>query len=392
MIPELRDKFNNNFTQQKYNGFLNELNSLLKYPTDFTVSETPLFLTDELNRKLIFAGEEIISQLVNPEFRNKMNGAIPENLFVQNEHEHPEFLQIDFGICKNENGEFIPKLIELQGFPSLYAYQYFLDKTLKKHFDIPADYTSYYSGLDGQSYTRLFKNTILGNSNPENVILLEITPEMQKTRIDFAATEKLTGISTVCISDVIQKNSELYYKRNGSEIKIERIYNRVIFDELTRNNVKFNLNFRSNLNVKWVAHPNWFFKISKYTLPLLSGKFVPKCYYLKKLENYPSNLENFVLKPLFSFAGHGVEVELTKSKLEKISDPENYILQEKVEYAPLIKTPEGYSKVEIRMMYIWNEKPQLVNNLVRMSKGKMMGVDFNKNKTWVGSNLAYHNV
>ena len=95
---------------------------------------------------------------------------------------------------------------------------------------------------------------------------------------------------------------------------------------------------------------------------------------------------------MYSFAGLGVEVDLTKEKLDEIKNKENYILQHKIEYAPVIETPDDFSKVEIRMMFFWDEKPMLVNNLVRMSKGKMMGVDFNKNKTWVGSNSAFHRV
>jgi len=222
------------------------------------------------------------------------------------------------------------------------------------------------------------------------VILLEITPDKQKTRIDFAATEELTGISTVGIREIIQRGNKLFYKKNGKEIPVERIYNRVIFDDLKRNNINYNFDFKSDLNVKWVAHPNWFFKISKYSLPLLKGEFVPSCFFLHELNEYPTDLENYVLKPLFSFAGHGVEIDLNKNILDKIEDPENYILQQKIEYAPLIKTPDEYSKVEIRMMFIWIDKPVLVNNLIRISKGKMMGVDYNKNKTWVGSSSAFH--
>ena len=149
---------------------------------------------------------------------------------------------------------------------------------------------------------------------------------------------------------------------------------------------------QEELNVTWVPHPNWFYKISKYSLPVLKGEFVPKCFYLRDLTSYPNDLENYVLKPLFSFAGLGVKIDVTKQMLDEINDPENYILQEKVEYAPLIETPDDYAKVEIRMMFFWKDKPILVNNLIRQSKGKMIGVDFNKNKTWVGGSTALHKV
>ena len=247
-----------------------------------------------------------------------------------------------------------------------------------------------FSSLDEQGYVSELRNVIVGGTDPENVILLEIQPEKQKTKIDFSATEKLLGITTVCISDVFQEGRKLFYKNSRKTIPIERIYNRVIFDDLKRNDIAFSFNYKDELDVKWISHPNWFFKISKYSLPLLKGKYVPECYFLNELSDFSDDLSNYVLKPLFSFAGHGVEVDLNKKILDAIEDPENYILQKKIEYAPVIKTPDENSKVEIRMMFLWDEKPLLVNNLVRMSKGKMMGVDFNKNKTWVGSTLAFH--
>ena len=390
MVPELREKFNSEFKQETYNAFLNELNSTLKYPADFPVAETPVFLHEELKLELITACDEILKQITTDDFKKKSESAIPENLIVPNEDDHPEFLQIDFAICKENEGNFSPKLVELQGFPTVYGYQFYLAKLMRKYYKIDDKLSPYFNSLEEESYLQKLKDIIISDSDPEYVIILEITPEKQKTRIDFAATEKLLGITPVCISDVIQDGRKLFYKKNGKKIQIERIYNRVIFDELKRNNLSFNFNFKDELDVKWVAHPNWFFKISKYSLPLMEGKYVPDCCYLNDLKDIPDDITNYVLKPLFSFAGHGVDVDLTKEKIEAIDDPENYILQKKIEYAPLIKTPDEFSMVEIRMMFLWDEKPLLVNNLVRMSKGKMMGVDYNKNKTWVGSTLALH--
>ncbi|KAA0250923.1 MAG: hypothetical protein EDM75_12860, partial [Chlorobiota bacterium] len=244
---------------------------------------------------------------------------------------------------------------------------------------------------DAKAYAYFYrKKTILGDSAPENVILLEIEPDKQKTLIDFVVTGQLTGIKPVCITDVIKRGRKLYYLDGGREIPIDRIYNRVIYDELFRKDVQAAFKFQDDLDVHWVGHPDWFFLISKYSLPYLKSEHVPECHFLSDLQEYPSDLKNFVLKPLFSFAGLGVEVDVTKELLDSKTERHNYILQRKIEYAPLIETPEDYSKCEIRMMYLWNEKPVLVNNLTRFSKGKMMGVDFNKNKTWVGSGTAYH--
>jgi hypothetical protein len=391
MIPELRKKFNSEFTQEKYEAFLSDLNTSLKYPVDFRVSETPLFLSDDLKNKLLNACDELCKQVTSKEFKLKMKDAVPPHLHIPGETDHPEFFVFDFGICQDKNpGQFIPKLIELQGFPTLYAYQYFFERKLKNHFNIPDNFTTYFNGITPDKYVDLLRDVIVGEADPANVILLEIEPEKQKTRIDFAATEKLLGVREVCISDVIKHGKVLFYKWKGIEIPIERIYNRVIFDELSRTDKNFNFDLQEELNVTWVPHPNWFYKISKYSLPMLKGEFVPKCFYLGDLTSYPADLENFVLKPLFSFAGLGVKIDVTKQMLDEIKDPENYILQEKVEYAPLIETPDEKAKVEIRMMYFYDKEPILVNNLVRQSKGKMMGVDYNKNKTWVGGSVALH--
>ena len=391
MIPELRKKFNTEFTQGKYEAFLNDLNTSLKYPVDFRVSETPLFLSSDLKNKLLKACDELCKQVTNDEFKAKMKDAVPPHLHIPGETDHPEFFVFDFAICGDETTrEFYPKLIELQGFPTLYGYQYFFDQKLKQHFDIPENFTPYFNNITPEKYVSLLKDVIVADADPANVILLEIEPEKQKTRIDFAATEKLIGVSEVCISDLIKRGKNLFYKKSGKEIPVERIYNRVIFDELSRTEKNFNFDLQEELNVTWVPHPNWFYKISKYSLPVLKGEYVPKCFYLRDLTSYPADLENYVLKPLFSFAGLGVKIDVTKQMLDEIKDPENYILQEKVEYAPLIETPDDYAKVEIRMMFFWKDKPILVNNLIRQSKGKMMGVDFNKNKTWVGGSAALH--
>lgn len=390
MIEEIRKKYNSEFTDAKYAAFQKELNSFAYYPADFRVCETPLFLSDDMRDKLIEAGEEITAQLQLEEFRKQSASAIPPGLEVPNEDSHTTFLQIDYAICKNEKGEFFPQLIELQGFPSLYAFQYYLPRVIRNHFNIPEGFTPYFNGLDDDKYSSLLKDIIVGNSDPENVILLEIDPANQKTRIDFACTEMLTGVKSVCITKIKKRGRKLYYELDGREIPVERIYNRVIYDELKRKNIEYDFRFTEELDVKWVGHPNWFFKISKYTLPYLKSGYVPKAFLLSELSEYPADLENYVLKPLFSFAGLGVIIDIDKKSLDEIQDRQNYILQHKIEYAPLIETPEEKSRVEIRMMYLWGEKPLLVNNLVRTSKGKMMGVDYNKNKVWVGSSCAFH--
>lgn len=390
MIHELRKKYNAEFSHSAYERFLNDLDTSVRYPTDFRVSETPVFLPGQLADELIKAGNEIIASLSSDEFHEHSRNAVPEKLNVPGEDKHPCFLQIDYAICRDENDNLIPRLVELQGFPSLYGYQYLLNRKLKQHFQIPEDYNAFFGGIDNSTYEKLLNEIITGGKDPANVILMEIDPDYQKTRIDFAETERITGIRTVNIQDIYQAGDNLFYNCNNKEIKIERIYNRVIFDELERKNLSINFNIFDNLDVEWAGHPNWFFRVSKHSLPCLKNKYNPDCYFLDEKENYPDNLENYVLKPLYSFAGHGVEIDLSKEFLDSINDRKNYILQRKINYAPLVETPDEPAKVEIRMMYLWRDEPVLVNNLVRMSKGRMMGVDYNKNKTWVGSSIAYH--
>ncbi len=305
MIPEIRKKFNSEFSLHKYNAFLNELNTTFQYPPDFRIAETPIFLPAFLKNELINACDDILNQLQNDEFKKRSEKAIPKDLFVPDESAHPEFLQIDFAICENQDGSFFPKLIELQGFPTVYGYQFFLARLIKKHFNIEDNYTPLFNSLDEHGYVSELRNTIVGESDPENVILLEIQPEKQKTKIDFSATENLLGITTVCISDVVQQGRKLFYKYKGKTIPVERIYNRVIFDDLRRNDITFSFNFKDELDVKWISHPNWFFKISKYSLPLLRGKYVPECYFLNEFSGISDDLSKYVLKPLFSISSLG---------------------------------------------------------------------------------------
>lgn len=390
MIPNLRNKYNSEFTEEKYKRFLDDNWEITNGEEDFRICETPLFIDDSLNEKLLKASDEILTSLKSEEFRKNADNGLPSKYRITNETKNPLFLQLDFGICKDDSGEFVPRLIELQGFASLYMYQSYLSRKIKKHFSINESLTSFYNDFDHDSFEDFFAKTILGNSAPENVILLEINPHLQKTKIDFYLTQQKTGLKIVDVRDLILKGSTLFYKDDEKETPVERIYNRLIFDELERKNIELNFDIRSDINVEWVGHPNWFFKISKNSLPMIKSNFAPKCYYLDQLDKYPDDLKNFVLKPLYSFAGTGVQIDIDKTILDSIKDRNNYILQEKVEYAPIIDTPEGYSKAEIRLMFIWDDEPVLVNNLLRTGRGKMMGVDFNKGLTWIGASISFH--
>ncbi|MBK8982929.1 MAG: hypothetical protein IPM38_11545 [Ignavibacteria bacterium] len=393
MIKSYREKFNSGFDQNSYEAMVHDLNTTFDSKIDFKIAETPIFLTDEFRDELIKASDEIVSLLQTDAFREYSKKALPDNLAVPNEDEHPSLLAIDFALCKDEKGKMIPQLIELQGFASLYCYQELLNTKMREYFNIPEGLTSHFNGLDHKAYINKLKETIIGDTDPENVILLEIEPEKQKTYIDFLCTEKYLGIKYVCLTKIIKEGKKLYYDNDGKKTLIKKIYNRVIHDELAkRKDIKYNFRFTEELDVKWIAHPNWFYKISKFSLPFLKSKYVPDTKFLTDYKEFPADPENYILKPLFSFAGAGVVFDVTKEILESIGDRSNYILQKKIQYEPVIETPDIPAKAEIRLLYVWNDKPMLINNLVRLSKGKMMGVDFNKEKTWVGSSVAYFNI
>lgn len=390
MIPKYRKQFNEAFSDEKYK----ELKEILKQKggiePGFRISESPIFLTKEFENKLIDASESIISQIKTLPAET-LQKAIPDNCRVPNDTDQPHFFTIDFGVCKNKNGDIEPQLIELQAFPSLYAFQ----KTYEDTFcEVYPFLSNIRNTMPHEDFKQYLKDLIVGDENPENVILLEIFPEKQKTAIDFALTEQLLGIKTVCLTKVNKKGKKLYYENNGQLVEIKRIYNRVIFDELDRiPDLETAFDFREEVDVKWITHPNWFFKISKFLLPLLKHQFVPKSYFLHEFPE-DENLENFVLKPLFSFAGSGVNLNPTKEITDAIEDKENYILQRKVTYEPVFEDINGeFSKAEIRLLYIWrenDERPILLENLGRMTKAAMVNVDFNKKDAiWIGSSNAF---
>ena len=393
MDSQLRSKFNADFTPEKYAALLRCVNESTRWPADFRVSESPIFLTREFTDEAVYAANEIAAQTQTPEFAKHAASAIPLGLEVPNESSHPEFLIVDLGIC-TEDERLVPRLIELQAFPSLYGFQLLLLGCMRKAYPaIPRNWTSSFGGIKDPDYLALLRRTIVGDTNPENVILLEIEPEKQKTRIDFAATETLLGIRSVCLTKLKKRGRQLFYDRDGREARVDRIYNRVIFDELIRRpDLDLNFRFQDDLDVIWVGHPNWYFRISKHSLPFLKTAHTSPAFFT---DEFPADekIDNYVLKPLYSFAGLGVDMEPRREKVFSLEKPHEWILQKKVEYASFVPTPDGSkSKAEIRMMFVWpaNEEPILVNNLVRMSQGKMMGVDFNKDKTWVGSSIALH--
>lgn len=394
MIALIRKEFNASFSEKEYKGFLTDLNQTFNHKITFRVAESPIFVNKEFKHKLVDASNQIIDFLVRDDLKKLTEKSIPKNLFVPNETDHTLFLALDFAVVKDDGGNLQPQLIEMQGFPSLFGWQDFLAAKFKEHFYCPPGFNNHF-GLTVEQYQSKLKNVLLNGHDPENVILLEIDPLKQNTAIDFIITEKITGVAPIHIGDIQREGRKLFYRRKGKKIPIYRIYNRVIFDELLKlTDLKLDFNLTQDVDVEWAGHPNWFFRISKYTMPLIKCQYIPDCKFLNEYEIWPTDLENYVLKPLFSFSGSGVIFHIQKSDLDSIPEKEreNYLLQRKVLYEPVIQAPDGMVKAEIRLLFLWEDnqpRPVPVTNLARLSRGEMIGVKFNKDKTWVGGSVCF---
>jgi hypothetical protein len=396
MIPHYRNLYNDSFTEEKYRVFLEDLNAKHPGAIEFRVAETPVFVPDDFREKMISACESIVDIVTAPGFMDESEKAIPQSDRVPGAEGHPHFIAFDFGVCVNEKNELEPQLIEMQGFPTLYGFQVYYPEMLQKHFSVTRNLTQYLGGFDRPSYLKTLKKILLGNDEAEHTILLEIKPWEQKTRIDFFCTQDYFGIQPVCITELMEEGNQLFYfhKEKKKKIQVKRIYNRIIFDDLhtQKDSLGKHIDLQKPWDVKWIPHPNWFYRISKYTLPFIRHPYVPETQFLHQVKSIPEDLDNYVLKPLFSFAGQGVVIDIKPEDIRSISDPSNWILQHKVNYASVIQTPDEPAKVEIRIMYLWPEgadRPVPALNLARLSKGKMIGVRYNKDRSWVGGSVAF---
>ena len=393
MIPALREEFNRNFTQQKYRDFLDSLAKACGTPIEFRVSETPCFLPKELLDRMAQYGHDLVQQLLtNPKYLRVSDKSVPPEYNVANESPRPMFASVDFGVVRDAKGGLDPKLVELQAFPTLYGYQPLSAQHYIDQYGLSKDLGIYLGGLNHDSYRKLLRELIVGNHDPEQVILMEIDPQHQKTLPDFLVTQKELGIAIVDVLSLKKRGKQLYYAKNGSEIEVKRIYNRTIVDELERKGIKPPFDLREPLDVEWAGHPNWYFRISKFSIPYLSHPCVPDTWFLDENPSIPEDNENYILKPLYSFAGAGIKFAPTEADIDSIpaSERHNYIIQERMRFAPVIDTPRGRTQMEVRIMYVWPDEGQLmpVMPLIRMGRGMMMGVDHNRDLDWVGGSAG----
>ena len=393
MVPALREEFNRKFTPAKYQELLKALNRVSETQIEYRVCETPCFVPKALVDQMSDYGRDLVLQLVNnPNYRKLSDVSVPAKYDVANESLLPMWVAVDFGLVCGNKGEIEPKLVELQGFPSLYGYQPMMAEQFIESYGLRKDLGVYLSGYDHDSYWKLIRKLIVADHDPENVILMEIDPQHQKTLPDFNITQRKLGIAVVDVLTLKKRGKKLYYSKDGREIEVRRIYNRTIVDELERKNITLPFDLREELDVEWAGHPNWYFRISKFSIPYLKHHCVPRTWFVDENPVVPTDNQNYLLKPLYSFAGVGIKFAPTEADIDAIpaAQRHDYILQERMRFDPVIQTPHGPTQMEVRMMYVWPEGGELtpVLPLVRMGRGMMMGVDHNKNLEWVGSSAA----
>lgn len=394
MINDTRSYFNQQFTAHKYESYLDYFKSRYPGAIDFRMAETPIFIPHSFKKQMLSTGEYIIEQIKSKDFIENTNPALNKKFIVPNESCFPSCIVMDFAITSNENGTFSPQLIELQGFPSLFGLEVLQDMAFRSLYDIPNDYSPFLNGYERPQYLAHLERMIKGDSD-KHTVLLEIHPEQQKTRIDFYITRDLINIPIVCLSEIFEEDNNLFYQRNVEKIQIDRIYNRVVWDDIIKEKEDIQVKaaiFQKLLNITWVTHPHHYYRISKYLLPFLKHEHIPRTHFLNNITEIPSDLNEWVLKPLFSYAGNGVKINVTEDDIKNITNPSEWILQKKVNYASVIETPSGPAKAEIRLFYFWDEPTQTyitTLNLARLSKNEMMGVGFNNSTAWVGGTIAY---
>lgn len=419
MIPELRAHFNRDFSPEKYARLLEVLYERCRMTVDFRVAETPIFMKRAMLDEMAAAGAELAKRLIaDANYMEAARGAIPRDYCVPNETSHPNFLTADFALVRDEAGTLVPRLVEIQAFPSVYGYQSVLSCVYREAYALDASLGRFLSGIDESSYWKLLTKTVLGKCDPDHVVLTEIDPIHQKTRPDFEVTARKLGIAVVDIRTIEAVGDRLHYRNAmGKLIPIDRIYNRAIADELIARKIRLPFDISRPWNVEWAGHPNWYFLISKFSIPFLTrvarhNSVVPPAVFLDEfLEGdgrarlrlagvevsdakgpdtvYP----NLLLKPLFSFAGKGIQFDPTLADLEAIAPDRrrDFLLQQRMSFVPNIDTPCGMTQAEIRILYLWPDDGILtpVLPLIRLGRGKMMGVDHNRDKEWVGASAAY---
>jgi hypothetical protein len=405
VIPSFRQDFNRRYRPELYAELLASLDAATGTHIEFRVAETPCFFPIELIDRVASLGIELTHRLVqDPVYRAASLAAIPAAYRMPDDSPHPHFMTADFGLVRSPSGDLEPMLVELQAFPSVFGYQSVLSEAYRQTFQLDDSLDYFLGGHTETSFWKLLANVVLGGHDPENVILSEVDPFGQKTLPDFLITAQRLGIAIVDIAELVRvaqtgRPPKLFRRDGDRLVPVHRIYNRAIVDELIRRDVRLPFDYREPLDVEWAGHPNWYFHISKFSIPYLDHPAVPPAVFLndwmagKRPQRLPADRESLILKPLFSFAGKGIEFGPSDELLASIPVEQRgeYLLQERVRFEPVIETPCGPTQAEIRILYLWPDGGNLdpVLSLMRLGRGKMMGVDHNRNQAWVGGSAAF---
>lgn len=406
MIEYLRRDFNQRFRPEAYRKMLHSLDACVRTHVEFRVAETPCFLPKEMLDEMAAIGAGLTHRLVKDKAYIKASRTmIPAQYCAADETAHPHFMTADFGLARDADGKLVPKLVELQAFPSVFAYQFVLNEVYRSAFNLNGNLGYLLGGHTEATFWKLMERVILRGHHPENVVLTEVEPRKQKTLPDFLVTAERLGIEIVDIAELVPdvhpgKPTRLCYRKGKKLVPIRRIYNRAIVDELMRKQIELPFDYRESFDVEWAGHPNWYFHISKFSIPYLDHPAVPSAVFLddwmagKGRRRLPRDREQWILKPLFSFAGKGIEFAPSDEMLASVpqSQRHEYLLQQRVYFESVVETPHGLTQPEIRILYLWADGGDLepVLSLVRLGRGKMMGVDHNRDKEWVGGSAAFY--
>ncbi len=388
MIRVHRERFNRAFTPERYQAYVDALERRTGGLIEFHLSETPCFFARDLMDRLVAAAEDLVRQLLdNATYRAAADAVVPERYRVAGGEPLPTCVAVDFGLLETPIG-IEGRLVELQAFPSLYGFQPEMAATCMEAYALDNRLTPFLAGRDDAAYTALMHEALVGPHDPREVVLMDLAPAHQKTRPDFVATERRWGIRAIDPAEVVRDGRRLFYRREGALTRIARVYNRIIPDELEHKGVTLPFDYRDDLDLEWIGGPDWFFRISKFSIPWLKHPWVPETHYLSDAAERPADRDEWLLKPLFSFAGSGIVFAPTDEQMAAIpaAARRQYILQRRVHFTPVIDTPHGATQAEIRLMFVrCHDAYQPVLPLVRMGRGRMMGVDYNKGLAWVGA-------
>lgn len=408
MHPELRRAFNRHYTPELFARYKSILEKDLG-PFPFRLAETPLIFTRHLLDRLQEDALGIVAQLSREATLKALKKAIPAHYDAPGMSSLPDCVQIDFALVSDpRSGELVGRVVELQAFPSLYALETVeadaWNQVLGKLPGLEGEWTCFFSE-DRAEGVRRMRDCIVGDADPAEVALVDYEPDKQKTSPDFVATKKLFDVDTVCVTDLEKEGRRLFRNKDGKRVRVARVYNRLVFDELENKGVTMPFSWTDDLDVTWCSHPNWYWVWSKYSLPHLDHHAVPETTYLSDMKELPADLSQYVMKPLFSYAGSGVVVDVTKEAIDAVPEAarRHTILQRKVEYAWAIRMPHAKEgeplgahnavKAEVRVMVMRSGEGQPLLPLlplVRLSRGKMLGVDQNKSAEteWTGGSVG----